>query len=200
MSNKLFFITWENSKNTAVAYAPQGTPLAFELINQLEGLYELPFNLELKTVIEGKNNLNVLNTFHANPGAIVDYQPNSLAWPLMSDRMRKVIDKNMQGGNYLDWIEATVVSIEDGINLKYFIPRFKIQFDIIDKMKTIFVPGTDLIIKPHFLLKKIVNLNFFNKPSMFWQISSSLYVSNLLRAELVKNRITGISFEKVSFS
>ncbi|OFX44942.1 MAG: hypothetical protein A2W95_08195 [Bacteroidetes bacterium GWA2_40_14] len=58
--NNYYFLTWEESEELDLAEAPDDAPLAFELIEEVKELNELPFELSLKK------------------GVFVDYIPNSL--------------------------------------------------------------------------------------------------------------------------
>jgi hypothetical protein len=83
---------------------------------------------------------------------------------------------------------------------KYYVLRFNKTLDVLNLEKTLFVKGTDHIIKPVFSLLKINLLNIFCKPSSYnlWKISSGLYVSEKLKKDIQINDVTGVVFEKTS--
>jgi hypothetical protein len=128
----------------------------------------------------------------------VDYQPNSLAWPMMSIRMKKIIDKLLIGNEGLKWIEAEVKGGE--MVYSYFIPVFSKKLETLDSEKTSFVPNTNLIIKQVFDYNKICYYEIFHGHSLFWQITRQIYVSERIKNELLKNFISGITFESVKVS
>ncbi len=39
----------------------------------------------------------------------LDYQPNSLAWPLMSERVKLLIEKNLTGTEQLTWVSENLL-------------------------------------------------------------------------------------------
>jgi len=191
--NKYFFLSEKIKQGTAFAYTEGETPLSHELIPEMVGKIELPFELILKKVISGKNGLQVSTDISDLKYLWLDYQPNNLAWPLMSEKMRNVICQNLTGKEGIIWMKVNVKSI--GESKMYFIPRFEKRLDVLDEQKTIFVPGSKHIIKPVFSLKKVLSYNFFNKPQDFWEITSGLYISEVLKNAMQKEKLTGVDFE-----
>lgn len=123
----------------------------------------------------------------------LDYQPNSLAWPMLSLKVKSLIEDNLTGREGITWIKAKVNFIEE--QRVYYIPRFAKKLDVLNRGKTMFVPGTEQIIKPFFALSKIQSLSVFHKPSLFWQIAPEMYISQKLRKVLQMEKVTGIEFE-----
>ncbi|MBW8333125.1 MAG: hypothetical protein K0M40_13960 [Prolixibacteraceae bacterium] len=194
-----YWLTWSTGYDdtTPVAYAEEDIPLAHELTPQITGLKELPYSLELESVSISDKGLKRLG--YLNFGCLpVDYQPNSLAWPMMSLKMKEIIDKLLIGNEGLKWIEAKVKGGEMGY--PYFIPVFSKKLETLDYEKTSFVPNTDLIIKPVFDYNKICCYEIFHGHSSFWQITTQIYVSKTIKNELVKNLISGIKFEPAKVS
>lgn len=64
--------------------------------------------------------------------------------------------------------------------------------------RTLFVSGTNHIIKPFFSKKKISNYSLFHKPGNFWEITSALYVSEAVKKDIEKEKLTGLDFETIS--
>src|SRR5690606_17983105 len=130
----------------------------------------------------------------------LDYQPNSLAWPLMSERLKSVIEANLTRNEQIDWIECKVKNGNE--ERLYFILRFNKMLDVLDMQKTMFVQGTDHIIRPVFASSKISSYSIFSKPSShdLWKITSGLYVSDALKKAIQKAKLTGIDFEKTTVS
>jgi hypothetical protein len=198
--NNYYLLSWTQHKQVASALAPKGTKLDHELIADIEGVKDLPFELELvkltvdKTGIAQSNDLSGLDTIW------LDYQPNSLAWPLMSEKMKTIVANNLTGKEGINWIAAKV----DGIGecRTYYIPRFENMLNVLDEQKTMYVKGTDRIIKPCFSLAKISSFSIFHKPSAYdlWKITSGLYVSEELKKAIQKEKLTGIDFEKTTVS
>lgn len=87
-----------------------------------------------------------------------------------SENLKTVIVKNLTGNEGIDWIKAVVKTIDE--RLVYYIPRFSKLLDVLDTQKTMFVQGTDRIIKPVFSLSKIEKYSVFHRPAAYnlWKI------------------------------
>ncbi|CAN5758111.1 hypothetical protein BH11BAC7_BH11BAC7_33050 [soil metagenome] len=175
-NNKFFFLTWEESINICVANSSQKAPLDHILIPLLEGKNELPFDF-------------ILN------GEPQDYLPNNMAWPLMSEKMKQVIERNLTGHEKISWISTNVKAGEDVF--LYYVIRFDEKMDVLDLNRTTFVPGTDQIIRPCFSFDKVKKYNLFHKPGYSWRITPAVYISETLKNEIEKENLSGVDFEKV---
>jgi hypothetical protein len=198
---KYYSLSWKDGKDPlASAFAPKGTKLAQDLISELNGINKLPFELSLVKLDVGKNGLIESNDLSDLKEIWLDYQPNSLAWPLMSERLKSIIEANQKGNEQIDWVECMVKNGSE--ERTYFILRFNKMLDVLDMQKTMFVQGTDHIIKPVFASSKISAYSIFSEPSKydFWKITSGLYVSDVLKKAIQKEKLTGIDFEKTSVS
>ena len=175
--NNYYFFCWKSVTQVASAFAPKGTKLAHELIEDIEGMNELPFELELVKLTETKTELIKDKDLNGLDSIWFDYQPNSLAWPLMSAKLKLIISDNLTGKEGISWITAKVNG--NGENRNYYIPRFEKMLNVLDEQKTMYVKGTDRIIKPIFSAEKISNYSVFHKLSAYnlWKITSGLYVS-----------------------
>ena len=199
--DKYFLLSWKNGKEPlASAYAPKGAKLAQDLISELNGINRLPFELSLVKLDVGKNGLIENNDLSDLKEIWLDYQPNNLAWPLMSERLKLVIEANLTGNEQIDWIECKVKNGNE--ERAYFILRFNKMLDVLDMQKTMFVQGTDHIIRPVFASSKISAYSIFSKPSShdLWKITSGLYVSDALKKAIQKVKLTGVDFEKTTVS
>jgi hypothetical protein len=195
MRNKCYSIGGKNVPRVASAFAPDTTPLSYQLIDELDGITELPFEMELVKLSDGKNRLIKSSDLSDLKTIWLDYQPNSLAWPLMSETMKHIIEKHLTGNEGIDWISA---KIKNNTESKYYhIPRFNKMLDVLDTEKTKFINGR--VIKPYFSLLKIDNLSMFHKPTNLnlWKITPQLYVTEEIKTALQKAQITGIEFDEV---
>lgn len=95
--NNYYLLSGKNNPKVASAFAPEGTKLAHELITELDDANELPFKLNLVKLTVGKNGLIKSNDLSDLKEIWLDYQPNSLAWPLMSEKLKGVIENNLTG-------------------------------------------------------------------------------------------------------
>ena len=85
---KYYSFSWKDGKEPlASAFAPKGSKADHELIQMLNGINKLPFELSLVKLDVGKNGLIESNDLSDLKEIWLDYQPNSLAWPLMSERL-----------------------------------------------------------------------------------------------------------------
>jgi hypothetical protein len=198
---KYFLLSWKNGRDPlASAFSPKGSKLAQDLISELKGINKLPFELSLVKLDVGKNGLIESNDLSDLKEIWLDYQPNSLAWPLMSERLKSVIEANLKRNEHIDWIECKVKNGSE--ERAYYILRFNEMLDVLDMQKTLFVQGTDQIIRPIFASSKIASYSIFSKPSShdLWKITSGLYVSDGLKKAIQKAKLTGMDFEKTSVS
>ncbi|MCB9823356.1 hypothetical protein H6802_00105 [Candidatus Nomurabacteria bacterium] len=197
---KYFFLRdWERN-SAVVAYTQEAPPISYELIPKLEGKNILPFELVLKSIKIGKSGLIIEEILTESKIAWLDYLPNCLAWPLMSEKMKTIINNNLTGKEDIDWILAEINAIKERRN--YYFPRFKRKLDVLDLQRTTFVPGTDQIIKPCFSSQKVANYNVFHKPISHysWKIPSSIYVSETIKNAIESEGLTGVGFDEVSVS
>lgn len=198
--NNYYLLSWRHTSELASAIVLKETRLDYELIAELEGKNFLPFDFELKRIKETKGGLIIDDDLKALKEVWMDYQPNSLAWPLMSKRLRSLIEANLTGNEQIDWITCIVKNRNE--ERHYFILRFNKMLDVLDMQKTIFVQGTDVIVKPVFSLSKVNNYNIFMAATTgygcLWKITPGLYVSETLKKAVQKQKLTGLDFEKIS--
>lgn len=199
MSN-YYLLSWKHTPELASAIALNETKLDHELISALNGKNHLPFDFQLKRVKETKDGIITDGDLSALNEVWLDYQPNSLVWPLMSERLKSLIEVNLTGNEQIDWIACNVKSTSE--ERSYFILRFNKMLDVLDMQKTLFIQGTDHIIRPVFASSKVSAYNIFSKPSShdLWKITSGLYISDALKRAIQKAKLTGIDFEKTSVS
>ncbi|MEM6738247.1 MAG: DUF1629 domain-containing protein [Bacteroidota bacterium] len=196
VDNKYYFFSPKHKSDVTSAYAPEGTKLDHELIPEIEKLDEMPFEFNLVRLKATKDGLIPNNDLSGLNKIWLDLQPNSFAWPLMSLKLQAVVENNLTKKEGVKWLKAKING--NGEKRDYFIPRFINKLDVLDEEKTTFVPGTDHIIKPSFNLSKIQEYVIFHQPSPFWQITSSIYISESLKKAIQKEKLTGVSFEKAS--
>jgi hypothetical protein len=195
-----YLLSWEQTSIGTVAFAPDDSKFGGELIRELDGRNEMPFELSLRKVIEGDSGLIYANDFHDLKELFKDYQPNSLAWPLMSVKLRDIFIQNMTGNEGVTWITCTVNATQ--LQRKYYMLRFTQKFDVLDVDRTIFAGKTDFVVRASFLFSKINIYSFFTKPFShdLWKITPSLYVNESVREAILEAQLTGISFEKARVS
>ena len=200
MNNYYFFSGKDSPKGLASAFPPKGTKLAHELISELDNVNEMPFEFELVKLYVAKNELVESNDLSGLHEIWQDYQANRFAWPMFSEKLKTIIAKNLTGKEGINWLTAKING--NGEQRIYYIPRFEKMLDVLDTEKTMYVKGTDHIIKPCFSLAKVNAYSIFHLPDSknFWKITSGIYVSEALKKAIQKEKLTGVDFEKTSVS
>ena len=83
---KYYLMGLKHFKNVAIACAPDNVGLAHELIGALRDSEVMPFDFTLKALTVKSDGIHYSNDFSRVETIWLDYQPNSLAWPLFSER------------------------------------------------------------------------------------------------------------------
>lgn len=120
----------------------------------------MPLDFELKKVKEDEDGLIVSTDITDLTEPWVDYQPNSLAWPIMSSKMKNIIENNLTGMEGIEWIKATING--RGEKRVYYILRFTKKLNVLNSEHTKYIPGTDQILKPCFSLLKVLSFSMFH--------------------------------------
>jgi hypothetical protein len=196
--NDFYLLGLESKKEVSSALAPEPARLDHDLISDLENASELSFELQLVKLIVNKNGFVRSDDLTGLRTIWTDYMPNSLSWPLMSIKLKEFVSESLTGDEGIDWILAKVNSPDGSRN--YYIPRFGKMLDVLDFENTIYAKNSDLIVRPHFSLRKVNQLSIFHCPGSNnpWKITSDLYVNFLLKRTIQKNRLTGMTFARVS--
>lgn len=198
---KYFLLTWKHFRGATVsAFPPKGTPLAQDLILDLVNSNELPFDLSLVKLNPSQSGLDISPDISDLPELWPDYMPNKLVWPLFSEKLRQIIDRHLIHDEDLHWIHANVSSAGETRN--YYVARFDTMHDVLDEKMTTYVAETKTIIRPWFSAAKVNELSIFPKPKEhdLWRVSSSLYVSELLKRDIEVSGATGVTFEPARIS
>lgn len=76
--------------------------------------------IEKCKLTEGKNDL--INNDNLGGLTILweDYQANSLAWPMMSERLKDTIESNVKKSEAIDWIACTLKAGNESKYIIYF--------------------------------------------------------------------------------
>lgn len=191
---KYYLMGLKHCNNVASACTPPNTALAHELIDGVVKLERTPFDFTIKALtvkhdgIHYSDDLSIIRTIWLN------YQPNSLAWPLFSEKLRTIIERLLTGKEGVRWISSNVC-YKNEIR-EYYIPYFTKELDVLNKRKCLYSNNGSLI-KPAFSLQKIQEYSMFPKPSTngLWQITSAIYISDKVKEELIKAKISGLAFE-----
>lgn len=198
---KYYCLRWNDATEVASAFYEDRTQLDHEMISQLEGKKQMPLDFVLTRVKETRNGLIIDDNLTALKEVWLDYQPNSLAWPILSEKLKNIIDASLTGNEQVDWITCNLRNREEV--RQYYIIRFNKKMDVYDIKKTVFMDETkENVIKPVFSFSKIKNYSVFPKPLFydFWKFPTSFYVNEDIKKRIQKEKLTGIKLEKVFVS
>jgi len=183
------------STSVAVACAPEGMPASCKLESQLTGLTALPFDLVLKDILFEKNGLRQSSELGKLKHLWYDYQPNSLAWPIFSERLKNVIDSQTTGEKPFDWLTVTIRQ-NSKLSRQYYLLRFSRHQDVLSLEHSVFAGrNVDFLVKPVFDSKKIEGLTIFSATKNDGQITSGIYVNQQVKDVAKTQSLIGLNFE-----
>lgn len=132
--------------------------------------------------------------FDLRDGSFADYLTNDMGVRLVSERFKEIIIKNLTEKDLIQWLSSVVID-KNGDTRNYYILHFPKNFQVIDADKSVI--NNDMIIKAVFKENKIKYHNIFTMPSCAGRV---FFVSNIIRDEIIKNKITGVGFGNVKVS
>ncbi|WP_210515569.1 imm11 family protein [Hymenobacter terricola] len=193
-----FSLSPQDSRHAAVACAPENILPYFTIMAEIINQNKIPFDLTLKKVSFGKSGSVESPNLSGLKHQWFDYLPNTFAWPVMSERLREIIDYHASGDEQYEWIRVNINSETSGFR-RYFMLRFKKQNDVLDLEKSVFhklINKPKFLVNPAFSQEKIANLCVFGRPDdMFWQIPSGIYVSRQVWEDARRKGLAGLHFE-----
>ena len=160
---KYFLMGLKHFKNVAIACAPDNVGLAHELIGALRESEVMPFDFTLKALTVKSDGIHYSNDFSRVETIWLDYQPNSLAWPLFSEKIKNLIKKMLTGKEGLKWISCNICCGKE--TRTYYIPHFIEELDVLNKDKC-FYSNNGGLIKPAYSSLKIKDYSIFPKTAM----------------------------------
>lgn len=170
----------DNDENVAIAKSP-GNKTLVDWAMEIMSLGKIPFE------------------FSVNPNeCLEDYLADDLGIPLMSEKLMNIINKHLMGEEGLQWYSATVNFGDEKII--YYAPKFKEDLDVLDREKSLFNRDTGGLIKASFSKAKIQRFAFFPLPQLDIKLPFrlGLIVSDEIKKDVIKAKLTGIDFSKAS--
>ncbi len=197
--NKIYFMSCNAYQKIASAVAPEGTPLAYQMIDRLENLDKMPFDFTLRNMVFTKNGFKYNDDFSKYKGLWGECQICNKPWLLLSDKIRSIIDENLKGGEGIRWISCNVIH-EDETRV-YYTPFFTKEVDVLDLDKCDYgnrEHTMENLIKPVFDFAKasLYSMFSFSRFDNFWKMPSGAYVSEDLKRKIAKAGIKGPCFEQ----
>jgi len=195
--SKVYFLCWKESPNkpTYSVFSRNKTGIAHELIPVLDGKNEYNEEFYFRKIFVGQDGLVYEDTEESDP-VWQDYPPNEFAWPIVSEKLHNIIINNTSHIDEIDFIKISISHF--GKANSYYILRFNKLHDIIDVENTLYVEGTNRIIRPCFKEIAFDNIQIASKPDNYnlWKITSGIYVSDKFRKEIIREKIDGIEFSR----
>lgn len=114
---------------------------------------------------------------------------------LVNEELKILMESYITPESNIEFLPIKAISKEYG-NKTYYIIHFKKIHDVIDKTNTIYVTGTDSIIKLRLDYKKVKDLHIFNSQPAI----SDIIVSESLYKAIKKNKLTlGLDFMPIYY-
>mgnify|MGYP006910066251 FL=1 len=203
--SEIFFMTWRasNSDNIGLAYSTIEPQSDVFLVPKVIDSSRLFFDFEIRNVKVSSGGLVEIDKDELDGKGKVDYQPNNFAWPIVSVKMKQIIDSVSTAADCISWVQTSLLFNQRDYD--YFVLVFNRSYDVIDEHKTLYInKANNHILKPHFSLKKIqdLELSLFRKPFShnYERITPGIFVTGKLRKHLLEAGVSGIKFEKVAAS
>lgn len=184
-----------------IADKPKGTPLAHLLVEELKGKNTMPFVFELSQITSTQKGVVITPEITYSDNYWPDCLLTSLAWFLMSPKLKNIICSNLSEYDNIDWIKCSVHYKED--TKDYFLLRFLDQIELselLDISRSRFIPNNGYPNVRIFDLEKISKYSVFSPGWNSWDrtIPNYICVSTDVRKQIIKSGINGVIFKKVS--
>jgi hypothetical protein len=160
-----------------VAYAPEDTDLHLVPISGEKVITWSSINLDLRD------------------GDFADYLANDLGARLCSLKLKNIIEENLSQIDEVQWLESTVIN-SSGLEKKYYILHFPVNYEVIDRDKSI-------IVNEKFIVKGILNYSAVQSRHVFTypnEAGRRFFINKELKKNIEDNNCTGISFFKIPIS
>lgn len=196
MKNIYLIIGKNLGKHSSSAYAPSQTPPSHKIDISKFKNGNVDFELRLVSQSIGKNGLGISDDLSKINVLWSDYLPNSLAWPLMSEKLKLIIDENTVDNDKIEWLKIKIIGNKE--KKDYYILKFKEFNDVLDVKNTIYAEKSLDVLEPSFSKQKVQDLNILTIPSNFEynKITTLLFVGDKIKKAIKNKEITGIAFEK----
>lgn len=126
-------------------------------------------------------------------GIYMPYHAANIGCNLIDYELKKIIKKYIPENYPIEFLPVKVQSNEYG-EREYYIIHFKIIFDVIDPINSLYVEGNKNIIKPCLDFNKVKYLDIFNsRPAI-----NDIIISERLKKEIIKHKLNiGMEFSQL---
>lgn len=196
--SKYYLMSGKHMQPCSSAFTPVGTKPIYQLFEELNRSDKLPFELELVYLSFKKGEMVISKDLSGLSQMWLDYQSNNLYGPLLSTKLRSIIDRNLTGLEGLTWIEAIV----NGGSEKrlYYIPKFNQLLDVLNEDESKYHISDRKTAIPLFASNKINQYSVFFNPSNYsiTKIPTNLYVNSKIKQMIKESNIQGVTFETIT--
>lgn len=200
---KYYWLCPKSYKGEPIADAPEGLPCGSQMLEWIKDMDALPFDLTLYDVKVTSKRIHNTGVSSQIP---IDYVANSEALPMMSGKMRTIIETGLNGNEGVRWMSARIHNATD--TFQYFVPVFTKFLDTLDMIHTEFHSKATRaampepfksnpywnIIKPYYKKEVVQQYGMFHKCGPFWQITTGIYLRADIMKALKQQKITGVAF------
>ncbi len=126
-----------------------------------------------------------------------DYIGNGKVLPIMSEKMKDIIESNLKGTEGVFWIPITIEA--NGEVRPYYILRFQKQIKVLYKTKTEYLYS--VVSKAVFYKDKALKYSVIPfQDKILWSDYGVFYVNSEIKRQLVKADVTGIKYTPVELT
>jgi hypothetical protein len=164
--------------------------------DQLGGLLYAPEGIKSGYVSDGKKlPENIANLeFKLMDGSYTSFMGSDIGANLVNEDLKELIGSFITDENQIQFLPVKVSSNLYGDKM-YYILYFNIIHDVINTTKTMYVEGTDQIIRLCLACNKVKGLNIFNSQPHI----NDLIVSDKIRKKMIKQKMDiGIEFMQIN--
>jgi hypothetical protein len=195
--SKVYHLTRKHKPKIAMAIALKRTQVDhYDLIKSFDGKSTVRFAFELHKMSETRTGVTESKDLSGLSEIWLDYQACDWNLPMMSEKLKDLVDEHLTGDEGVDWLKCKVHGGDE--TRTYYVLRFAKKLRVLDREKTRYVPGTNHVILPAFSLSKVSKYAIFHSELShnFWKITGSLYIGEALKKAMQRSKITGVAFEK----
>lgn len=204
MRNKKYYeLDVKVTEFTPFAWQPQEYEMnTSELIKLFSNVDEVPYQLNLTVCTKDRKGLHYSENFSLLDEVFPDYLLQLYVAPLLSERLKQIIENGCTGNEHIKWIKIPVKAGNDVKN--YYQPMFLVPLDVIDESNSRYIiPGDKSTIIPCYSLQKLEKFNvFYMNPYIsnidLWKLPTHINISDSIVKEIKAQGIKGLIFRQLT--